>query len=256
MKFVHPFLDRLPRFSGNSSTNKTFFLSSNSFSENDLRAQTPFTNFQDMVNRPRHNAVLTFRPLNALKWHSISWMLQHEPKFIRGLLKRGMLQPFGYSAVGESLYYLAFHYGNQEMMQLILSLIPSEHLLKPIWVDGEDIGPSYTQEAFRVILEKPSSKDSVAIASRLSGKDLFELAKSIAPDIASSLLARGISIDKATGPDGQSVWHAVVQYHEQPQGLLQWLLNIPAFPSTYGHQMEALPSCLLLSLENWMSQAG
>jgi hypothetical protein len=117
------------------------------------------------------------------------------------------------------------------MMQLILRHIPPKHLLDPIWIAGDHVGPSYIQasmssrENFRVVLKRSSSRELTKIVSHLSDTDLFELAKSISPDIATDLLRRGISIDRVAGPDGQSIWHTVVQYHEQPQEMLQWLLH-------------------------------
>jgi ankyrin repeat protein len=58
----------------------------------------------------------------------------------------------------------------------------------------------------------------------LTGVELFTLAKFATPNFADKLLARGVHIDRAMGPEGQTVWHAVVETHEQPERMFGWLL--------------------------------
>lgn len=64
----------------------------------------------------------------------------------------------------------------------------------------------------------------------LNEATLFEKAKDITPQLASAYLERGVQIDKAKGPDGETVWHAVVKYHRRPNEMLDWLFQNSRVP--------------------------
>ena len=159
----------------------------------------------------------------------VSWLLQWQPLILRFFLRDGFIRPFCYSRAGESLYAQSYRHDNLEMMHYILRQITPEHLLDPIWFNEVQIGPSYIQAAtesldkFQIVLDEWLPKWPLEVSSLLTEADLFSLATFATPEIANSLSDRGIHIDKAKGPDGQSVWHAVVEYHERPEKMLHWL---------------------------------
>lgn len=59
---------------------------------------------------------------------------------------------------------------------------------------------------------------------------MFELAKDVTPQLANYYLKRGVQIDKAEGPERETVWHAVVKYHGRPNEMLDWLFQNSTVP--------------------------
>lgn len=161
----------------------------------------------------------------------VSCLLQRQPLLFRFFLRLGVIQPSRYNRAGESLYAQSARHGNREMMHDILRKVKPKHLLRPIWLDEKYPGPSYIQvatglpETFQVVLDEWLLKWPLEVSSLLTEADLYSITQFATPEIASSLRGRGVYIDRAKGPEGQSVWHAVVEYHEQPEKMLQWLLD-------------------------------
>lgn len=109
-------------------------------------------------------------------------------------------------------------------------------------MEGSKKFPSYISalsrypQHFRIILNEWLEIRSL---SDLNETYLFDLAKIVTPKIADRLLGRGVNIDIAKGPESQTIWHAVVEYHEWPERMLDWLLlhsSLPCYiPSSNGN---------------------
>lgn len=65
---------------------------------------------------------------------------------------------------------------------------------------------------------------------QLSPLDLNDKWKDVTPELANSLFAQGINIGDATGPRGESAWHAVVEHQENPDIMFTWLLKHSGVP--------------------------
>ena len=212
------------------------FLRSESLQEDIQMEWQLSTNFekavQSQADYTRHRTVTS----RALRRNFVSWSLQMRPDILEFLLKCGTILPSCYNCAGESLYALAYEYGNRGIMRLLLRLITPEHLLSPVCLEKGTDSPSYLQVAttsldtFQVVCETLMLERAAKISSRLSRMDLYCLARLMTPRIANSFLARGINIGDANGSYGQSAWHAVVEYQEQPQNMFTWLSEYSAIP--------------------------
>ncbi|KAJ5144489.1 hypothetical protein N7526_001997 [Penicillium atrosanguineum] len=85
--------------------------------------------------------------------------------------------------------------------------------------------PSCLSHTAPELVTKCQSDECVDTSSLLTEANLYSIARFATPEFASSLQRRGVFLDRAKGPEGQSVWHAVVEYQQRPEKMLQWLLD-------------------------------
>ncbi|KAJ6171530.1 hypothetical protein N7470_000597 [Penicillium chermesinum] len=76
----------------------------------------------------------------------------------------------------------------------------------------------YTDEGSYTLDDSYTRDDSYAL-----GEVYSNFRQGMTPESASDLLSNGAHIDSAGGPDGETVWHAVVKYQEEPIPMLEWL---------------------------------
>lgn len=79
-------------------------------------------------------------------------------------------------------------------------------------------------------------------------EDLFSRAKDVTPQLARDLLIQGVHIDNAKGPEGETVWHAVVKYNKQAVGMLEWLQQNSSVPCDLTSSDGNTPLMLALQL--------
>lgn len=76
------------------------------------------------------------------------------------LLEFGLISPSSYNCAGECLFFLACKEGVWDIARRILRKITPEHLLDPVWFNGDERGPSYLQfvtafpDYFQLVWEK------------------------------------------------------------------------------------------------------